>query len=581
MDRRTFPHLGSAPVAPAAARLPLRLVAAVAVVIISLVACGSDSDEGTESNRSETTEQAGDSGTSAATAAPAEDSGEGQRLIVGVQFLDDFVGAGIAGFATPPAYSSVIAQFLFDGLLELNPTQGYMPVPDLAESYEVSDDGLVYTFDLRDGVTWHDGEPFTSADVVFTLTAALDPANQARTAADLAAVSSVTAPDDDTVVVELSRPFAPILQSLSLAIHPEHLLGPELAAGTPPSETTYAAAPVGTGPYMWSEYRPGEQLLLEANPAYFKGAPSISEAVLVAVADYDIAAARLAAGEIDLSEVTGAQLGLVEGLDGYSVNSVPSTNVYSIALNVADPLLADPRVRIALNNLVDRQALVDLIEGGLGEPALSPLVNTSVETDAGASLATDVAAGTALLEEVGWVKGDDGTWSVDGTPVSLTLHDGFAPQIAEVVASSLRDQGIDVEVITGEYSDIFGQLFADSSGFQMLTYSFGAPTDPDSIYILFHSQASLANGGFNAFAYANPEVDAALDQARNETDFAARADSYAAFQEAAVSDPAYILLHTAPVHMVISDAVDGWDPGLVEYQFVRFLWWNVEEWTKS
>jgi peptide/nickel transport system substrate-binding protein len=565
-------------------RLSLRAVAVLTSLALGLAACGSAAVDEPDSDTvpPETTAAPTATETSPTTAASAEaEPGEPQRLVVGVQFLDDFVGAGIAGFATPPAYSSVVAQFLFDGLLELDPTQGYAPVPDLAESFEISDDGLTYTFDLRDGVTWHDGEPFTSADVVFTLTAALDPANQARTAADLAAVSSVTAPDDDTVVVELSRPFAPILQSLSLSIHPEHLLGPELAAGTPPNETAYAAAPVGTGPYMWKEYRPGEQLLFEANANYFKGAPSISEAVLVAVADYDTAAARLAAGEIDLSEVTGAQLALVEGLDGYSVNSVPSTNVYAIALNVADPLLADPRVRIALNNLVDRQALVDLLEAGLGEPALSPLVNTSVETDAGAGLATDVAAGAALLEEAGWVKGDDGSWTVDGALVSLTLHDGFAPQIAEVVASSLRDQGIGVELITGDYSDIFGQLFADPSGFQMLTYSFGAPTDPDSIYILFHSQAALANGGFNAFAYANAEVDAALDQARIDTDPAARAAAYADFQQAVSSDPGYILLHTAPVHMVIADSVEGWNPGLVEYQFVRFLWWNVQEWTKS
>ncbi|MFV0307936.1 MAG: ABC transporter substrate-binding protein [Desertimonas sp.] len=503
------------------------------------------------------------------------------RLVAGAQFLDDFVTSGITGFNTPSAYSSVIKQLVFDGLIELDPTQGYLPVPDLAESYEVSDDGLVYTFDLRDGVTWHDGEPFTSADVVFTLDAAMDPANQARTAADLAAVSSVAAPDDDTVVVELARPFAPILQSLSLAIHPEHLLGPELESGTPPGETDYAAAPVGTGPYVWREYRPGEQLLLDANPDYYKATPAIDEIVLVDVADYDIAAARLAAGEIDLAEVTGAQLAMVEGLDGYSVNTVPSTNVYAIALNVDDPLLADPRVRIALNNLVDRQTLIDLLDGGLGEPALSPLVNTSVETDAGAALATDADAGAALLEEAGWVKEDDGNWSVDGNPVSLTLHDGFAPEMAEVVASSLRDQGIDIELITGDYSEIFGQLSAAPDAFQLFTYSFGSPTDPDSIYMLFHSNATLANGGYNAFGYSDPDVDAALEAAQIDADVDVRAERYAEFQDAAAADPPYILLYTSPVHIAISDSLANWDPGLVEYQFVRFLWWNVEEWTTS
>jgi peptide/nickel transport system substrate-binding protein len=572
----------------------LRLTAVLITAASLAAACGGD-DEPTDAASSDTgaaatTAPLTDAGaetetdatdTTAATTEPSDGSEPAGRLVVGVQFLDQFAGSSVAGFQTPPAYSSVIAQFIYDGLMELDPTQGYRPVPDLAESFEVSDDGLVYTFDLRDGVTWHDGEPFTSADVVFTLEAIRNPDNGARTAADLAPVSAVSAPDDDTVVIELTEPFAPILQSLSLAIHPEHLLAPELEAGTPVAETDYARAPIGTGPFVWREFRPGEQLLLDANLAYHKGAPRIAEAVLVSLADYDAAAARLAAGEIDLSEVQGAQLALVESVDGYSVNSVPSTNVYAIALNVSDPLLADPRVRIALNNLVDRQALIDLLEAGQGDPALTPLINTAVATDAGAALATDPESGAALLEDAGWVRDGDGNWTVDGEPVSITLYDGFAPQMVEIVASSWRDQGIGVEVIADDYSTIFEGLFADPSAYPALTYSFGSPTDPDSIRIVFHSEANLANGGFNAFSYSNPDVDAALDEGRATLDPAARAEAYARFQEAAAIDPPYVLLYTSPVHMVINDAVTGWAPGLVEYQFVRFLWWNVQEWVKA
>lgn len=560
-----------------------RLVSVVIVCAIGVVAaCGGDdtSTPGVTSGAEEVVTDTGDvSGTDAAAPSPAGPTG---RLVIGSQFLDEYTGSGVlGGFQSPPAYGSVIGKLLFDGLMELDPTQGYSPVPDLAESLVVSDDGLEYTFDLRDNVTWHDGTPFTSADVVFTIDAVRDPANGARNAADLVAVSSVSAPDPDTVVVQLSRPFAPILQSLSIPIHPAHLLGAELASGTALPETDYARAPIGTGPFRWGEYREGEQLLLDANTDYFKGAPKIAEVVVVAVADYDAAAARLAAGEIDVSEVQGAQLGLIDGIDGYSVNSVPSTNVYAIALNVSDPLLADPRVRIALNQLVDRQTLIDTLEGGQGSPALTPLVNTSVETDSGASLATDPDAAAELLTDAGWVRTDDGTWTVDGEPVALTLHDGFAPQMAEIVASSWRDQGIDVNVVVDDYSTIFGGLFADPSAYQALTYSFGSPTDPDSVYIVFHSAATLANGGFNAFGYSNPDVDEALDAGRTELTPDGRAAAYARFQEAVAADPAYVMLYTSPVHLVINDDVTGWTAGIVEYQFVRFLWWNVHEWVKA
>src|SRR5690606_25062565 len=168
---------------------------------------------------------------------------------------------------------------IFEGLVSIN--ADLQPVPDLAaELPEVSEDGLTYTFTLRDDVTFHDGEPLTSADVRFTYEAALDPDLETPVRADLEALESVETPDDRTVVFHLREPYAPFGSRTTLGLVPEHL-----RAGEDLTSTSFNQDPVGTGPYELASWRPGEQLVLTAYEDHRDGVPQVERATFLFIED--------------------------------------------------------------------------------------------------------------------------------------------------------------------------------------------------------------------------------------------------------------------------------------------------------
>ncbi len=196
--------------------------------------------------------------------------------------------------------SHSVAGLIYNGLIKYD--KNLKIVGDLAESYQVSPDGLTITFKLRRNVTWHDGKPFTSRDVLYTYRVIIDPKTPTAYSEDFKQVAAVTAADAHTVVVRYARPYAPSLASWGVAILPSHLL-----EGQDITRSPLARKPVGTGPFRFAEWVAGQKIVLEANKDYFEGRPYLDRYVFRLIPDTSTMYMELKAGGIDQMGLTPVQ----------------------------------------------------------------------------------------------------------------------------------------------------------------------------------------------------------------------------------------------------------------------------------
>ncbi len=469
-------------------------------------------------------------------------------------------------------HTDPVTEMVFRGLVGHDAAN--QPVPALATGWTVSPDGLTYGFTLREDVTWHDGEPFSSEDVKFTLDAVRDPDSGAATRAKLAAVASVATPDDATVAITLSRPDAALLDHLSLGILPEHLL-----AGKDITDPGFGRAPVGTGPFALAEARTGQFAVLEANDAFYGGAPQLEEVVITYVPDASARAVQLATGEVDAAFVEPQQAAAVREDEDLRLEVWPTADYRALLLNMDDPAFADPRVRQALSWAVDREALVDGVLLGFGEPATGPLGTSAFEDPDAAPYTVDPARVEQLMTEAGYARngsGGGGTWTKDGEPLTFAIssfaEDDVRVAMGDVLTTQLSEQGFDVradpqprDAVRWEDLDTF-------------VIGWGTPYHPDtSLYGPFHSSQVLAEGGSNLGSYVNPEVDAALDAGRTASDEGAEEQAYEQFQQAVAADPPYVwLAYLQALNAFPADFAGPQERTLEHHGYGLF--WDVEDW---
>ena len=303
----------------------------------------------------------------------------------------------------PASYPMSASLALYNGLTRLDASRGYAPVPDLAESWTVSEDGLVYTFKLRSGIKFHDGSPVTADDVLFTFAVAADPRHNLNVQADVAPIASVEAPDASTIVFTLKYPYGPFLTNVGISIMPKALVEPQIADGTALPETPFARAPVGTGPFKFAELKPGQELILDANPDYHLGAPNIDRIVFVVGQDSDSTLVRLQAGEFDGGLITPAYHQSLDPAQ-FAVIAYKSASASPILLNTRLAPFDDVRVRKALNHALDKPALAALVNAGLSVDGGSPVPSTRWDSTYLSALAYDLEAMAALLTEAGYAR---------------------------------------------------------------------------------------------------------------------------------------------------------------------------------
>jgi peptide/nickel transport system substrate-binding protein len=447
-----------------------------------------------------------------------------------------------------------LVALIFNGLTRID-EHGEV-APDLAEHWEISQGGLVYTFFLRDDVLWHDGATLTAADVVFTVHVMQSPDFKgAPFLSDMWRSVVVEQVDSYTVRFILRLPFAPFLDYTTIGILPQHILG-----GTPVAElgkSPYNASPIGTGPFRMEEVS-ALRIVLVANPSYY-GAPSFLERLeLYFYPDAPSVFEARQRGEVDgIARVLPQHLQSVRRDETLTLYSAPLSGYNIVFLNLDRAIFQDRNVRQAMMWALDRQKLVDKVLDGQGIVIHSPVLPTSWAYDPNVKrYQHDPRKARALLEEAGWFdENGDGVRERGSLKLEFTLStnadDATRVQLIEAISEQLAEVGIRAVSQTVTWDELVGQQLRLRRFDAVLTGWQNLPPDPDP-YPFWHS--SQANeDGLNFASLISGEADALLAEARSTDDRKRRFELYQHFQYFFAEEVPSLLLYQ-PVYNYAVDA---------------------------
>ncbi len=479
------------------------------------------------------------------------------------------------------------------GLVTINENGDYVPmlaqeIPTL-ENAGLSKDYLTVTWKLKEGLKWSDGEPITSDDVKFTVEVLSNPASGALVGTSgFEAITSVETPDDLTAVLTYSSPYPGYLDQFAYGLFPRH------ATGEPTDMTNWEwnRNPVGAGPFIISAWTSGESITLTKNPNYFEaGKPYIDSLVFRIVPEPAAQTAMMLNGEAQLQLWPGEfKADYDELLKGKATQHlIPGIWNMAIDFNLSapfdgdptaatpHPILGDLRVRQAIASAINYQSLQqDVLKGSVSD-STNPFAYGWYQCDLPRAFGYDVEKANQLLDEAGWVMGDDGVrvakgamYAEDGTRLSLELqgYTAFDPlQLTEeFIVENLKAVGVEARIQNYDFSIIFG-TFEDNSpravgDFDMLIFDRGFTTEPQGYnYDAYHSSriptAENPTGG-NYFRWVNPDVDAALETAGSSFDIQTRKDAYCTVGQAVIDDMPQVYLYLFQDNYGVADNLEGY-----------------------
>ena len=435
----------------------------------------------------------------------------------------------------------------FDRLVETDTVDGVAQiVPGLADSWDVSEDGLTYTFHLHEGVTFHNGDAFTADDVVYTVNRMMDPATLAKNtdiyygivagAADFYdgkadSVSGVVALDDNTVQFTLEQAYAPFLSCL--ATPGGSIFNRESTEGVEDFGVNPAVC-FGTGPFQVTGWELGSRVTLKANPDYFKGAPQIDGITLDIVSDADTQRMMFEEGDIDVFNFDYAESQLQWFLDnGYEDQIVSGSRAgtYYFMFNTTIEPLNDPEVRKALQMAIDRQGILDALYSGEGK-VLNTFIPEGVlsHNDDATEIPYDPEQAKAKLAEAGYPNGFD-------MEIAIMADSNTALNVSTIIQSYLQQIGVRAEIKQYDESSYYdirrdGEL---PSYYNTWSADFN---DPDNFLYTFFSRKNTKGRSIN---YDNQEIMDLLEEARVMVDFDARMAAYQTIDDAVVHQDAITL----------------------------------------
>lgn len=403
---------------------------------------------------------------------------------------------------------------------------------DLAESWSVSDDGLTYTFNLRQGVTWHDGAPFTSADVVWTIEDILREGTAAVSYKMIQDIATITAPDDHTVVITLQAPNSAFLANVA-SYYGFNILPKHLYEGTDVRNNPLNTAPIGTGPFKFAETVPGSHTVMLANPDYFGEGPFVDVLIFRTIPNLATAISALEAGETaySIASPPPGEVPRLAASPGITVDSSNSPIVMWFGFNFDRPEFQDVRVRTAIAHAVNREEIASKLYGGLVKPAdgyLTSAVGWANNPDA-LQPRFDPARAEELLDEAGYPRGADGIrFRTSYTAFSFSIWGG--PEQAQMIRQYLADVGIDMTVETAEFS-LFNEMIRSKRDFDMVNSGGQRGPDPSELVNFLGSKGSR-----NVMPWVNEEVDALFAEDRLAVTQDQRRDIYYRIQELAAAE---------------------------------------------
>ena len=472
-----------------------------------------------------------------------------------------------------------LASLVFSGLTRLGP-EGRV-LPDLAESWEVSPDGLIYTFKLRRDVNWHTGPAFTAEDAVFTYELLADPELPSDPRlGELWRQVSCDAPDEFTLLCELSEPFAPFLSFTTIGILPKHVLEGMTAVDI--FASPFNQAPVGTGPFRLATLNEAEAIL-RANPTYYGEPPAIDEIEIRFYPDPSTAAVALSRGEVqgllllgpDADQEDFDLLTSTGGLRAYTSNR---TLILMLFLNNSQPPFDDKALREAVALSVNVDDVISDLLGGRAVRADSPIVpGTWAYNPQLNPRPHDLDAARQLLEEAGWEMTDAGVRQKDGKEMRISLltdQDPLRIAIAQTIANQLAEVGIQVAV-TPQDSDLRREFLATHQ-YQAAIFGWDPGADPDP-YLVWHSSQVESPDDGNIAGYQNEDADRVIEEARQTTDLDKRQTLYYTFQQKFLEDVPSVLLYYPVFTYFVAEEVQNIELGTLFQTSSRFA--NVIQWT--
>lgn len=492
-----------------------------------------------------------------------------------------------------------VTHMIFDSLVI--PDEDLKMVGSLAESWEVSEDGKTYTFNLQQGVKWHDGEDFTAEDVAFTLTSLadatydagaywrVDPIVGAAEYKDGSAdsVSGIEIVDEYTINITTKEPYAPFISGLFIGILPEHILG-DVAPGEWEKHESNRN-PIGTGPFKFVEWKTGQYIKVDANKDYFGGAPKL-DSIFVRFGDANSMLASFMSSEVDITSVPIAEVPSVETLDTATLVTQSNLSVYYIGFNAKNDHFQDKLVRQAMAHAIDKNAIVTSILGEYGMVAndVYPSNHWSHNPNL-PEYAFDLAKADELFTEAGYSKNSQGFYEKDGNEISFTLEVPTGNTEREKTATLLKqmweEAGVKVELQAQDFATLVTKLLPTTDDgkqrevtkddFAAYILGFGIEADPDE-YRSYFGSSYMPPNGYNFVGYSDPEVDQLMEAQTLEVDFDKRQELIWQVGQKLAEDEIWIPLYEQDQPFVHNSRVTGFAPDFRGLTFAAKDWGVTE-----
>ena len=553
-------------------------------------------DEPTEEpeDDADETEEPDDEGDEEETEEPGEPPAQGQSIPLPYDLEEPGTPGGqliIGETAEPDSANPMIASAsnlagvfanVFEGLTQIDPTNG-SAMPLLANSWEISDDGLVYSFTIQEGVTWHDGTPFTAQDAKFTYDLIFDEASASpRHGSWTGAVESVELVDDSNLTITLIRPNAPFLTTQGVqGIIPMHIM-----QDVPPAElaqhsfsTGEQGVTIGTGPFMFEEWVSNDYILFAKYEDYWQGAPYLDTFVHRVVPSPAVIGQQLRTGEIDIAYLQPPDLESMQAEESLTVVTYDSARTVWYGYQL-DPerstLFQEKEVRQALFYALDRPPMVEVLEFGLAQVAVGMMTPISWAFDPDAvelHYEHDLDLANQMLDDAGWVMGDDGVREKDGQRLSFTMHTFSGDDLLEQYLVVMQQQWAEVGAeMTPQFeeSNAFISRITSTHDFDMFLFNNSMGSDPDqSIYWTCGAYES----GFNMTRYCNEQVDMLAEQGLAATSNEDRQEIYTELQNIMVDElPVAFMIFQQRI-MAVNNRVHNYFPNALRTWVGQHKWW--------